>query len=240
MPARLGDVALATRLLDADPAAAAARINEPGYAPVPPMHIYCWTLGFGLSPHDVALKFGHRDVYDVLVARSPATVRFVNAVIAVDEPAARALLDADSSLLSSLPRAAHGHLAFAIFRGHDRAAELMLRLGFDETAPGQDGGTALHAACWVGNVRMVELLLERGRVPLETRDPTHLSTPLGWAAHGSVHCRARGADYVAVVDRLVAAGADINAAGNGASESLLEMANGNAAVQEALRRHGAR
>jgi hypothetical protein len=45
---------------------------------------------------------------------------------------------------------------------------------------------------------------------------------------------------VAVVDRLVAAGADINAAGNGASESLLEMANGNAAVQEALRRHGAR
>jgi ankyrin repeat protein len=204
------------------------------------MHIYCWTLGFGLSPHDVALKFGHRDVYDVLVARSPATVRFVNAVIAVDEPAARALLDADSSLLSSLPRAAHGHLAFAIFRGHDRAAELMLRLGFDETAPGQDGGTALHAACWVGNVRMVELLLERGRVPLETRDPTHLSTPLGWAAHGSVHCRARGADYVAVVDRLVAAGADINAAGNGASESLLEMANGNAAVQEALRRHGAR
>jgi ankyrin repeat protein len=231
---------LATRLLDADPAAAAARINEPGYAPVPPMHIYCWTLGFGLSPHDVALKFGHRDVYDLLVARSPASVRFVNAVIAADEPEARALLEADSSLLSSLPRAVHGHLAFAIFGGHHRAAELMLRLGFDETAPGQDGGTALHAACWVGNVRMVELLLERGRVPLESRDPTHLSTPLGWAAHGSVHCRARGADYPAVVDRLVAAGADINAPGNGAPDSLLAMADGNAAVQETLRRHGAR
>jgi ankyrin repeat protein len=116
----------------------------------------------------------------------------------------------------------------------------MLRLGFDETAPGQDGGTALHAACWVGNVRMVELLLERGRVPLESRDPTHLSTPLGWAAHGSVHCRARDADYPAVVDRLVAAGADINAPGNGAPDSLLAMADGNAAVREALRRHGAR
>jgi ankyrin repeat protein len=239
MPARLGDVALATRLLDADPAAAAARINEPGYAPVPPLHIYCWTLGFGLSPHDVALKFAHKDIYDLLVARSPVSVRFVNAAINADEPAARALLEADSSLLSSLPRAVHGHLAFAIFTGHYRAAELMLRLGFDETAPGQDGGTALHAACWVGNVRMVELLLERGRVPIETRDPTHLSTPLGWAAHGSVHCRARGADYPAVIDRLVAAGADINAPGNGAPESLLEMANGNAAVQEALRRHGA-
>jgi ankyrin repeat protein len=240
MPARLGDVALATRLLDADPAAAAARVNEPGYAPVPPMHIYCWTLGFGLSPHDVALKFGHRDVYNLLVARSPASVRFVNAVIAANEPEARALLEADTSLLSSLPRAVHGHLAFAIFRGDDRAAELMLRLGFDETAPGQDGGTALHAACWLGNLRMVEMLLERGRVPIEARDPTHLSTPLGWAAHGSVHCRARGADYPAVIDRLVAAGADINAPGNGAPDSLLAMAIGNAAVQERLRRHGAR
>ena len=69
MPARLNDVALATRILDADPQAIAARINEAGYAPVPPLHIYCWTLGFGLSPHDVALKFGHRDVYDLFVDR---------------------------------------------------------------------------------------------------------------------------------------------------------------------------
>ena len=71
MPARLGDVALATRVLASDPQAIAARINEPGYAPVPPLHIYCWRLGFGLSPHDVALKFGHRDVYDLLEHRSP-------------------------------------------------------------------------------------------------------------------------------------------------------------------------
>jgi hypothetical protein len=70
MPARLGDVALATRVLDSDPQGIAARINEPGYAPVPPLHIYCWTLGFGMSPHDVALKSGHRDVYDLLVQRT--------------------------------------------------------------------------------------------------------------------------------------------------------------------------
>ena len=137
MAARLGDVALATRLLDADPAAAAARINEPGYAPVPPMHIYCWTLGFGMSPHDVALKFEHRDVYELLVARSPARVRFVNAVIAGGRTRGTSAPRSGSSLLSSLPRAVHGHLAQAIFGGHHRAAELMLRLGFDETAPGQ-------------------------------------------------------------------------------------------------------
>ena len=236
----LGDVALATRILDADPAAAAARVNQAGYAPVPPMHIYCWTLGFGMSPHDVALKFGHCDVRELLEARSPAPVRFLNSVIAADEASARALLDADASLLSSLTRDVHGHLAQAIFHGHDRAAELMLRLGFDETAPGVDGGTALHAACWVGNVAMVEILLERGRVSVDARDPAHLSTPLGWAAFGSVHRRARGADYVAVVNRLVAAGADISAPGNGENRSLFAMAEGNDAVQEALQRHGAR
>ncbi len=239
MAACLGDRALATRILDADPAAVAARINQPGYPPVPPMHIYCWTLGFGMSPHDVALKFGHPDVGELLEARSPASVRFLNAVIAGDEPAARAFVDADASLLSSLTPEVHGHLAQAIFHGRDRAAALMLRLGFDETAPGVDGGTALHAACWAGNVRMVEILLERGRVNVDARDPTHLSTPLGWAAFGSVHRRAPGADYVAVVDRLVAAGADISAPGNVENRSLLAMAEGNGAVQDALRRHGA-
>ena len=131
------------------------------------------------------------------------------------------------------------HLAQAIFHERFDAADLMLRLGFDPAAPGVDGGTALHAACWVGSVRMVERLLARGGVPLDARDPTHQSTPLGWAAFGSVHRRAAGADYPAVADRLVAAGADITAVGNGEGRTLLAMAQGNPAMQEALRRHGA-
>ena len=101
MAARLGDVALATRLLDADPSCVAARINEPGYPPVPPFNIYCWTLGFGMSPHEVALKFGHRDVHDLLAARSPSRIRFINALLTADEHAAKAVLIAeDPSLLA--------------------------------------------------------------------------------------------------------------------------------------------
>lgn len=134
MPARLGDVALATRLLASDPQAIAARINEPGYAPVPPLHIYCRTLSFGLSPHDVALQFGHRDVYHLLVQRSPAHVRFINTVLAGDEAGARAFIDQDPSMLTSLTPADHSRLAHAIFDGRREAAHLMLRLGFDETA----------------------------------------------------------------------------------------------------------
>ena len=239
MAARLGDLPLAARLVDADPGCVAARINEPGYSPVPPLHIYCWTLGFGLSPHDVALKFGHPEVRDLFVARSPTRIRFINALVNADERAVNDLLAQDPSLLSSLTRRDHSRLAHAIFDGRFDAADLMLRLGFDPSAPGVDGGTALHAACWMGNVHIVGRILERGGMSVDARDPTHQSPPLGWAAFGSVHRRAAGADYPAVVDRLVAAGADITAVGNVEGRSLLSMAQGNPAMQDALRRRGA-
>jgi len=239
MAARLGDVPLARRLIDADPACLAARVNEPGYPPVPPFNIYCWSLGFGLSPHAVAEKFGHDGVRAYLESRSPARVRLLNALLAADEGAARQVLRDSPALLGSLTRAEHGHLAQAIFHEQFDAADLMLRLGFDPAAPGVDGGTALHAACWVGSVRMVERLLAHGGVPLDARDATHKSTLLGWAAFGSNHRRARGADYPAVAERLVAAGADITAVGNGSGMTLVQMATGNPLMQDTLRRLGA-
>ena len=242
MAARLGDVLLASRLLDSDPSAIAARIHEPGYAVVPPFNIYCWTIGFGLSPHEVALRFGHREVHDLLTARSPARVRLMTAILRADEHAARAVLAEDPSLFPSLTRQEHAYLAQAIFHEQFDAADLMIRLGFDPAAqaPGVDRGTALHAACWVGNVPMVERLLAPGRVPVDTRDPTHGSTPLGWAAFGSVHRRAAGGDYPAVAGRLVAAGADVTAPGNGGGRTLLSLAEGNPVMQDELRRLGAK
>ena len=102
-----------------------------------------------------------------------------------------------------------------------------------------DGGSALHAACWVGNVRMVESILAHGGIPLDSRDPTHQSTPLGWAAFGSVHRRSPSGDYPLVVERLVSAGADITAVGNGRGLTLVQMAAGNRAMQETLVRLGA-
>ena len=239
MAARLGDVALATRLLDADPECVSARIHEPGYAPVPPLHTYCWTLGFGRSPHDIAARFEHPEIRALLTSRSPARVRLLNAFMAGNEQAARAEVDADPSLVASMSREDHGKLAIAIFFEHYAAAEVMLTLGFDPAAPGIDGGTALHAACWVGHVRLVERLIAHGGVPLDARDPTHGSTPLGWTAFGSVHRRAKEADYPAVAQRLVAAGADIAAAGNKNNLSLVTMADGNRPMQDALRRLGA-
>jgi hypothetical protein len=87
---------------------------------------------------------------------------------------------------------------------------------------------------------MVERLLARGGVGLDVPDSTHGSTPLGWTAFGSVHRCAREADYPAVAERLVTAGADVTAVGNKHGRSLLLMAEGNKAMQETLRRLGAR
>ena len=237
--ARLGDAALATRLLDADPACAAARVNAPGYAPVPPFNIYCWTLGFGVTPAEVAGRAGHREVLDALAARSSPATRLMSAIALADEAAARAELAAHPSLIGSLTAHEHGQLALAIFHERFDAAEIMLRLGFDPAGPGVDGGTALHAACWVGSVPLVERLIAHGGVGLDARDPTHQSTPLGWAAFGSVHRRSCDGDYPGVIARLVDAGADITAAGNGGGSTLLEMAQGNPVVRDALRRRGA-
>jgi ankyrin repeat protein len=239
MAACLGDVALGTRVLDADPECVAARINEPGYAPVPPMHIYCWTLGFGMSPHDVATKFGHHDVRQLLIERSPAAVRFIQALERADGATARAFVREQPSLVAALPRHVHSHLAFAIFFERFAAAELMLDLGFDPSAPGMDGGSALHAACWMGHASLVERILARGGISLDEGDPTHGSPPLGWAAFGSVQRRARGGDYVRVIELLAAAGADVTAGGNKFGRTMLQMADGNPPVQAALRRHGA-
>ena len=239
MAARLGDRPLAQQLIEEHPACVAARVNLTGYPPVPPFNIYCWTLGFLVSPHVVALAHEHRDVYDLLIARSSGTVRLLDAVERGDEVAAHAMAAADPSLVEALTPADQGVLAQAIFHGRYVSADLMLRLGFDPSTPGVDGGTALHAACWVGHAPLVRRILADGRVPIDTVDATHGSTPLGWAAFGSTHRCAEGADYVAVIDELVGAGADVHLAGNRHGTSVVSMADGNAVVQAALRRHGA-
>lgn len=238
MAAWLGDLELVRRLINADPSCLAARVHRPGYPPVPELNIYCWLLGFFVSPHEVAVKQGHRAVHELLERRSPPRVRLLSAVMRADEPAAREAIRQDPFLPQSLSPAETAALPDAVFHGRLEAADLMLRLGFDPASRGTDGATTLHMACWTGNLPMVERLLKLG-VAIDLVDTEHGSTPLGWAAFGSVHRCANGGDYVGVIERLVAAGANVKAPGNGAGHSMTSMADGNLTVQEALRRLGA-
>ena len=60
-----------------------------------------------------------------------------------------------------------------------------------------------------------------------------------YVVQGNTDIAVADGDYAAVIERLVAAGADIRAAGNGQGRSLLAMAEGHPAVQQTLRRLGA-
>lgn len=205
MAARLPDERLALKLIDQDATCLLARINVPGYAPVPGFNIYCWSLGYFLSPHEVALKHANTEMHQLLLSRSPASVRLLDAIARDDEAAARKMVADDPALIGSLSKEQQSLLAHAAFHNRVKAVRLMLSLGFDPAAKGQAGGSVLHCAAWVGNVEMVEMLLKRN-VDLHLKDPTHHGTPLGWARHGAEHS-GWPADHAGVIKLLLAAGA---------------------------------
>ena len=80
--------------------------------------------------------------------------------------------------------------------------------GFSGRVGGSPRGTLLHHACWVGNAQVVGRLLERGADP-GAGSGAEYGTPVAWAVLGSQYHAAEGRDYVAVVEQLVAAGAEL-------------------------------
>ena len=184
---------------------------------MPPFNIYCWVLGWYLSPHEVAMKYGHRDVYELLIERSTPKVRLLVAAFSGDEGAARSIVAEHPDLVKRLTPTEHALLASAMFYGKVESVKLMLSLGFDTMARANDGGTLLHFAAWRGNLEMVTLLLRdyRDRVEIDLEDSQHHATPIQWVAHGSEYCRDPKGDYVGVVRALAAAGAKVPAKATG-------------------------
>ena len=229
--AALGDVDLIQRLLDADPECIRLRVNEhffPKRNPRSGGTIYQWTLGFHVSPHEVAKQFGHEEVFQVLMARSPADVKLLAACWSgADEAAVKALVAEHPELTRSVTDAYAHQVADAARNNNLGAVRLMLAAGLPVDGRGQHGGTPLHWAAWHGNAEMVKLLLSY-RPPLESSDNDFHAKPIGWAVHGSENGwnRDKG-DYGATVEALLASGAQ-----------LLEKLGGTDVVQAVLRRHG--
>lgn len=86
------------------------------------------------------------------------------------------------------------------------AVETMIDVGFNVAATGGMGETALHCACFTGNLPKAKLLIARG-APLDLRDRTHRSLPLGWCHYAFVNEPTPGADYLGVARALLEAGA---------------------------------
>jgi hypothetical protein len=70
------------------------------------------------------------------------------------------------------------------FAGDDAGVQRLLDRGFDIDLRTEEGGwTLLHAAAFVGDVKMMELLLSRGADPAPVASASEGETPLGLAFH---------------------------------------------------------
>ena len=223
MAVALGDLDLARRHLDDDPACIRMSVTIkwlPKRDPRAAGHIYVWTLGINRTAHAVAHQFGHAEVLALLTERSPAAVKLAFACEQGDEKAVKAILATRPALAQSLTGDELRRLPDAAEDENRDGVRLMLASGWPVDARGQHAGTALHWAAWHGDRALVREIL-RHRPPLDLRDQDFDATPIGWAAHASVHGWHPGrGDYAGVVEDLLKAGAAPPGAEPEASEAV--------------------
>lgn len=230
----LDDVDLTRRLIGEDPAAARAQVGKAPFRTVNSNggHIYEYTVGGGKTPQVVAAERKNKAVVEALEPYATPGQNLAVAAWVGDEDAVRRLKGAkiESGEAHALARAAGD--------GRTETVRLLLEAGFDPMFPGMDSGTALHVACWFGQLGAVRLLVDK--VPLDHRDANHGSTPLGWACHGAQWCNNPKGDYPSVVEVLLKAGADPNEVANSGGTPMLEQAGKREDVKDVLRRYGAK
>jgi Ankyrin repeats (3 copies)/Ankyrin repeat len=232
MAAALGDLDLVRTHLVVDPDCIRMRVSEEYFPMVRPNSggtIYQWTLGFHVSAHQVARRFGHEDVVQFLFDHSPDPVKLIAACWLDDEVMVQSLRTKHPNIAAKLTDADRRQVAHAARNNETTVVRLLLESGLPSDAGRQHQATPLHWAAFHGNVAMAKLLLAH-HPPLEAEDADFHSTPLGWAIHGSEngwHCET--GDYAATAEALILAGANVPA-----------KIAGTEAVRDVLRRHGSK
>jgi ankyrin repeat protein len=187
MTAALGDFDRTKRHLDADAGCIEMRVNGRWFPMANPKAggtIYNWTLDSHASAHQVAKRFGHDEVLQLLFERTAPVARVAEACLIEDEGAARTFLAALPSMPDSLSPDQRQLVAHAARNNQTRAVALMLECGWPVDARGQHEGTPLHWAGFHGNVDMAREIL-RFHPPLEATDRDFKATPLGWTKYGA-------------------------------------------------------
>lgn len=230
MATALGDIGLVEKHLHADPECIRMRVSDE-YFPMIGMGsggtIYQWKLEWYVSAVQVAKAFGHQAVFDLLMERSPAEEKLLNACWLHDEGMVKSLLAQHPNLAAALPAAGRRHVAHAARNNNMIAARLMLLAGLPVNAFSQHHASALHWAAFHGNAELARLFIDHGAA-LENSDNEFKGTPLNWAMYGSENAWHPGlGDYPSTVSVLLAAGA-----------KLPEKLGGTEAVKAVLRRHG--
>lgn len=210
MAAALGDLPLVIKHLEADPDCIRTTVSEQ-YFPKQDQRsegtIYFDIFGAGRTPHLVARDFGHQDVFEELMARSPEDVKLAQALELGDPALFRGLMTRRPNMVADLSDRDRRRLPDAAQSNNIEGVRLMLEAGWPVDATGDYGLTALQWASWHGNAEMVRLIL--GYNPqVELKDQDHHLTALGSALHGSENSWHRDSgDYPAVVEALLDAGA---------------------------------
>jgi len=209
--ARLGDRELVQKCLDANPQCAEARINRPPYT-APGLHIYGWTLGFDLTPADVARKFGHADVVEMILSSLSPKARFIDALWCGDGDRARRELAQHPEINGELEPEDHSLLPAAAWWYRPESVQLMLEMGLDPHATGAHRSTALDRACFHGYADIVQTLLALDPNPPLAQQNEFGGTPLEACFHGSLHGWNTGhpQDHERTVRLLLAAGSPVD------------------------------
>jgi len=210
MACALGDSDLVKRLLDADHDAVNMRVgqeNNPQVPRAPGLHIYVYTFGDNKSPHQVALKYGYRQLHQLLFERSSPQRQFVAACERADTETARSIFKSFPTIAESLSPQDQRLLADAAWENELEAVKVMLEAGFDPHVRGADDSTPLDRASFHGFIDVVNLLLQHN--PPLTFKNDYGARPLDSAIYGSVHSWRRDGDFPATVEALIKAGSNV-------------------------------
>ena len=211
--ARLGNRSLVERCLQENSRCAEVRVNYPPFT-APGGHIYSWRLGFDLTPADVARKFGHPEIADLIVARLSPEARILDALWCGDRERAHRELALHPISAKELEAHSHGLLASAAWWYRPETVRLMLEMGFDPHVPGMHRSTPLDRASFHGYADIVATLLSLDPDPPILQLNEFGGRPLNACIHGSLHGWETGhpQDHVRTLTLLLQAGSPLDPA----------------------------
>jgi ankyrin repeat protein len=212
MASALGDLGLVRRHLDQDPACIRTSVSEEWFPKENPRAggtIYIWTLGSHRTAHAVARDFGHEEVFQLLLERTPEDLKLALACELGDETVFRSFLARNPLFAAMITDPDQRKLPNAAQNNNTQAVGLMLEAGWPVDARGEMGATALHWAGFHGNAEMARTIL--GFHPdLELKSIEYPGTALAWALYGSGNGWHRDSGhYVDTIQALLDAGAPL-------------------------------
>jgi ankyrin repeat protein len=228
----VGDINQVRKLIDTDPKVVATTVSDQWFPKRNPQSggtIYIWTLGWNKTPQQVANKYRHPEIVQLLRERSPAEINFIDACTTGDRATMERLLAEYPNFKSSIAKNVYHRIVGLAMDKNLEGVRLLLEMGCPPEAAGSDGATALHWAAFHGDIELARLLL-KASAPIDVVERTFKARPLGWATYGSLHgWHAKTGDYAGVVKLLLDAGA--------IPQSVLKDSDASPAVIDVLRNY---